>query len=232
MGKLYEALCALPSKAIGLSTGLVGVPAALWPTWFEKRVGAAVTAEEIQFAGIGLMAVSIVYFALLWWLKPTGGNDGAAGVAQTSQGPSSPNILGDGNTVAIGDGVKLMGDDNQRGNFNYGTNFGGQHFYEAPQVSPQDALKRDLRDLLAAADGRILFEIDRGNLDIETRMTTLQFERLKKIASTGGSALFIDKVDLTGRFDQAQISNGSFGPTTAEELQFRVKFQFRDELMQ
>lgn len=198
-------------------------------------VGAPEVIEGMPYwanAALFIFGTVLIVGAFIAHLLSGEGSDNARSVAQTSQGPSSPNVLGDGNKVAIGDGTGIMRDDNQKGNFNYGTNFGGQHYYEAPQISPQHALKRDLRDLLAAADGRILFEIDRGNLNIETRMTELQFERLKHIAATSGSASLIEKADLTERIERSLINNGSFGPTTAEEIQFRVKFLFCEELMQ
>lgn len=63
---------------------------ALWPEWFASRVGARVTATAVQEIGIGLLAASVVYFALLWWLKPGGASPTANG--QRTHGHSSPSI--------------------------------------------------------------------------------------------------------------------------------------------
>lgn len=83
---LYNALVALPSKTIGISTGSIGVLAAFWPTWLETKVGAKVTADTIQTAGMALMAASIVYFAMLWLLKPS--------VSDVVESPSQSNASG------------------------------------------------------------------------------------------------------------------------------------------
>jgi hypothetical protein len=91
------------------------------------------------------------------------------------------------------------------------------------------SLKRQLRDLLAAADSRIPFEIDNGKLDIETRMTAAQFARLNKIANSNGSVNLIAKAEVTGHFFKSQRNDG-FGPTSAVEEQVRVQFQFTPEL--
>ena len=97
MSKLYKALVALPSRLFGITSGAVGIPAAFWPTWFERTVGAQVNADTIQTVGICLMALSIAYFALLWWLKPSGSESsgstintyGGVGIAHVSGGDFS-----------------------------------------------------------------------------------------------------------------------------------------------
>lgn len=93
MAKLYSALVALPSRSFGVISGAIGIPAAFWPTWFENKVGVQVTADAIQTIGICLMAASIAYFALLWWLKPGSGED-ASTTINTSGGIGIGHVSG------------------------------------------------------------------------------------------------------------------------------------------
>lgn len=102
---------------------------------------------------------------------------------------------------------------------------------EPPKPSPTELLKARLRDLLKEIDVRIPSEIDRGVLQIDTRMTTRQYETLKGIFETDGIAKFVAKGEETGRLYGSMINNGSFGPATAEREQVRMKITFKRDLM-
>ncbi|MDB5676769.1 MAG: hypothetical protein JWM65_3751 [Sphingomonas bacterium] len=94
-----------------------------------------------------------------------------------------------------------------------------------------NSLKAKIRSLLKDIDGRIIGEIDGGMLDIETRMTSRQFGSLSNLAATSGSAQYIAKADVTGRFTGCTINNGTLGPVTSEPLQIRVAFKFTRDLI-
>jgi len=96
--------------------------------------------------------------------------------------------------------------------------------------SEDKSLKGQIRRLMAAVDSRIPDAIDAEALEIETRMTPAQFKKLSQLAETPGSAQFIAKADVTGRLMHSTINNGSFGPTTAEGEQIRVKIRFTSEI--
>ncbi|MDA9918307.1 hypothetical protein N9D37_00265 [Erythrobacter sp.] len=97
MSKFYDTLVALPLKSFSGIAGVIGIGAALWPTWFEEKIGAQVTADTLETLGLCLMAVSVIYFALLWWLKPAA--EVSPRSAQSSSGSGSPNIQSGGGDV-------------------------------------------------------------------------------------------------------------------------------------
>lgn len=88
MGKLYSALVAAPSKVLGGVSTVVGLGAAIKPQWVEAKIGSQVNADTIQNLGVALLAVSALYFCLLWLLKPGGSGDAST----VFNNPSGVNI--------------------------------------------------------------------------------------------------------------------------------------------
>lgn len=69
--KVYSTIVRLPFK-IGSGVGwFAGLAAAGWPEEVAKRTGEVIDGSTIQSAGIGLLALSSVYFASLWFFKPS-----------------------------------------------------------------------------------------------------------------------------------------------------------------
>ncbi len=67
----YRWLIHLPFKVSAGTGWFAGLLSAAIPSKLEKLVGAKLSADTIQAAGIALLALSSVYFALLWCLKPS-----------------------------------------------------------------------------------------------------------------------------------------------------------------
>lgn len=98
---IYKAMVGLPAKLTSAGATLMGLFGTFKPEAAQKLVGDSVTAENIQYVGVLLLIAAVIYFMLLWQLKPIGGAEGAATINQTltSHGPRSPAIIGDGNTI-------------------------------------------------------------------------------------------------------------------------------------
>ena len=94
------------------------------------------------------------------------------------------------------------------------------------------SLKRQIRDLFNVIDSRIPFAIDQGELIFDTRMTTNQFAKLEQLCALQGSANFIAKADVIGRLMHSQINNGTYGPTTAEREQLRLRIILKSAIQQ
>lgn len=94
---VYQALLKAPFRiASGLSTA-AGIVGTFWPQEVKAVIGEGIPVQPI---GIALLAASVIYFALLWLLKPGEGNEGG-GTTITTSGPNSPGFGSVGGNVTI-----------------------------------------------------------------------------------------------------------------------------------
>lgn len=73
----------LPLQLGSGTVSLIGLASALRPKELQEWTGASMSADFIQQAGIWAMAVSSVYFFVLWLLKPSGASGNSARAAFT-----------------------------------------------------------------------------------------------------------------------------------------------------
>jgi hypothetical protein len=89
---IYQGLLALPLRLGGATVGVLGFIGSVWPDKVKKAVGSDF---PVQPVAVALLAIAVVYFLMLWLLKPgeqpkpEGGN-----TTQTTLGPNSPNFSG------------------------------------------------------------------------------------------------------------------------------------------
>ena len=88
---IYEALSGLPTKIVGGALTVGGIVASAWPEKFRAWASGMMTSEQIQFYGMIGIGLSLVYWALLAWLRPKE-NEGDARISQITHGASSPAI--------------------------------------------------------------------------------------------------------------------------------------------
>lgn len=84
----YNALIRAPFKVGAAVGGVLGFVGSVWPDKVRAMFNSGTF--PVQTVSVVLLAAAVVYFALLWLLKP-GEKDGEAGPSQTSHGPHSPN---------------------------------------------------------------------------------------------------------------------------------------------
>lgn len=91
---VYEGMLRLPFRIGGGATAVAGVVGSVWPDKVKSTIGDHMSAEHIQLAGAVALAVALVYFVVLWLLKPSGLNAPAVvgGPSQITHGPQSPSI--------------------------------------------------------------------------------------------------------------------------------------------
>ncbi|MCR5872089.1 MULTISPECIES: hypothetical protein [unclassified Sphingomonas] len=98
-------------------------------------------ADALLWAAAAMLFIAVILW--LWGLRKPNSSPTMPG----SSGPNSPIITGNDNTLAIGEGARIMGDDNRKGNF-AGNNFGTQNYHEAP---PQRSVGSTFAQMLASA---------------------------------------------------------------------------------
>lgn len=92
---IYKTLLRAPIKAASGALTTVGAVGTVWPTWVQSKIGGPMSAYQIELTSKLVLVAGIVYFALLWLLKP--GEKEAAPERQppsgpTTHGPQSHNI--------------------------------------------------------------------------------------------------------------------------------------------
>ena len=87
----YEGLSGLPSKIITYALGLGGIAATAWPDSFRKWVSMNMTPEQIRIYGIIGITMSVVYLALIIWLKPK--TDGSDSISRKMEQQNNPRGL-------------------------------------------------------------------------------------------------------------------------------------------
>lgn len=100
---VYQTLLGAPFKVLGAASGIAGFVGSVWP----EKVKAVLDSGSfpIQTASAVLLVGAVLYFALLWWLKP-GERDEGGGTTQTTHGPHSPNFGHVGGNVTITHGAQ------------------------------------------------------------------------------------------------------------------------------
>lgn len=104
---------------------------------------------------------------------------------------------------------------------------GGFHVENLSVHAEDRSLKRRLRDLFREIDARILDAVNSSSLSLTTRMTEGQYQRLAMLLQEHGSGALIQSANIVQTHRDSQISNGTFGPATAETVQYELKIQFQ-----
>lgn len=87
---LYGLLLRTPIKVTSGAATAIGAIGTLWPARAQSKIGESMTPDQIELISKGLLIAGVVYFALLWLLKPGEGGAPPIPVHQTTQGPQSP----------------------------------------------------------------------------------------------------------------------------------------------
>lgn len=69
---IYSFATSLPSKAFSTAVGIGGIAAALYPEEIKSRIHAAASAGNIRTCAAFFVASFLLYWFLLWRLKPEG----------------------------------------------------------------------------------------------------------------------------------------------------------------
>ena len=96
---VYQALLSAPFRIGGSVLTVGGFVGSVWPDKVKAVLNG--TSFPIQTIAIAALVVGVIYFALLWLLKP-GEKPGGGGLTQSTTGPHSPNF-GQARDVHIGD---------------------------------------------------------------------------------------------------------------------------------
>lgn len=67
---LYTILLKTPVKVVSGTLTAVGAVGTLWPAWLQTKVGEFMTADQVELLSKALLIAGVIYFALLWLLKP------------------------------------------------------------------------------------------------------------------------------------------------------------------
>lgn len=87
---IYQVLLRAPVKVAGASSGVIGFVSSVWPDRVKAVIGAGIPVQPI---GIALLTAAVIYFVLLWLLKPGESKDGGAATGQqTTLAPHSHNV--------------------------------------------------------------------------------------------------------------------------------------------
>ena len=87
---IYRAMVSLPAKFVSGGATLLGLFGTFATEAARKVVGDRMTAENIQYVGMMLLAATLIYFILLWLLKPGSDEGGGTTQSPTSHGSYSP----------------------------------------------------------------------------------------------------------------------------------------------
>lgn len=162
--------------------------------WIAKMI-----ADPPVYAPWLLFIASVIFLAWVFWDRVSDENDPPN---QSSNGPNSPNFGGDvtNSPMAFGGRASVMtGDDNRRGNFNYGTNYGGQHYHEeAKQRALSDAF---LHEMAACPHKEVKIGTRAMNADYE--MQTIEAQIVGALRHLGFDA-----------FSQGYFAGGQMSPGT------------------
>ena len=89
----YQALLRAPVKAVSGTLTTVGAVGTIWPKWVQSKVAQSMTVDQVELFSKALLIAGVLYFLLLWLLKPgESGSNGGGGPAQTTHGPGSPAV--------------------------------------------------------------------------------------------------------------------------------------------
>jgi hypothetical protein len=99
---IYRVMVSLPARFVSGGTTLLGLFGTFATEDARKVVGDRMTAENIQYIGMLLLAATLLYFFLLWRLKPGSDEGGGTTQSPTSHGAYSPAtaVAGDFNYYA------------------------------------------------------------------------------------------------------------------------------------
>lgn len=86
----YTALTRLPAKVGTTGIGIGGVVASVWPAKIRDLVGVSMTPDNIRWLGIAALSCALIYFIVLWLLKPTESSQSGLASGQSSTGAQSP----------------------------------------------------------------------------------------------------------------------------------------------
>ncbi len=89
---VYSGMVSAPSKVVSGAATLLGLAGTIWPEKVQNLAGDTVTVDNIQSIGIVLLIASVIYFALLWLLKPGESDSGKGNITQTTSGSNFHNI--------------------------------------------------------------------------------------------------------------------------------------------
>jgi hypothetical protein len=67
---IYNFLVAMPSKLVGTALSMGGIAATAWPIPFRKWAEGVMNPEQIRFYGIAAILISVIYWAIVLWVKP------------------------------------------------------------------------------------------------------------------------------------------------------------------
>lgn len=99
---VYQGMLSLPVKTVSGATGLLGAVGAIWPEQVQSKARLAMTPDHIRALGIVLLIAALVYFVLLWLLKPGEASASSPGGGQATHGHSSPAIHTNYGPITIG----------------------------------------------------------------------------------------------------------------------------------
>lgn len=88
---VYQTLLKAPFRVASASMGLGGFVGSVWPAKVKTVLDSG--SFPIQTVSAALLGAAVIYFALLWLLKPDARDEGGV-TSQTSSGPNSPNLAG------------------------------------------------------------------------------------------------------------------------------------------
>jgi hypothetical protein len=85
---VYQALLKAPVKVVTASGGVIGFIGSVWPDKVKAVIGEGIPVQPISIA---LLAAAVLYFLLLWLLKPGERDEPSnGGTTITTGGPNSP----------------------------------------------------------------------------------------------------------------------------------------------
>lgn len=89
---IYGGLVRLPSKLLSGAVTTIGAIGTIWPERLKAWIGIGMTPEHIRYVGIALLIAAVIYFVLLWLLKPSGDPSSSPSASQITHGDKSPAI--------------------------------------------------------------------------------------------------------------------------------------------